>query len=167
MNNSGVGQMVIFDSMRILFLILVLISCASFSSFAQDTTDFPAVRATVQRLFDGMRAGDSSLVHSAFATDAVMYTTYSDKKGTPYVESGTLKDFLEAVGTPHEGVWDERIHDVEIRTDDGLAQVWAPYVFYLDNNKLHCGVNAFQLVRTTNGWKIQALTDSRRREPCE
>lgn len=167
MNNSGVNQKLTFSRMRIPFLLVLLISSASFSTSAQDTTDYPAVRAVVQRLFDGMRAGDSALVRSAFTADAVMFTTYSDKKGTPYVETGTLNDFLDAVGTPHDEMWDERIHDVEIRTDDGLAQVWAPYVFYLDKNKLHCGVNAFQLVRTTDGWKIQALTDSRRREPCE
>lgn len=145
---------------------LLFMMAGSLSASAQDTTDYPAVRAVVQQLFDGMRSGDSAMVHAAFAPDAVFFTTYSDKKGTPFVETGTLQDFLDAVGTPHEEIWDERIHDVEIRTDDGLAQVWAPYLFYLNGTKLHCGVNAFQLVRTPQGWKIQALTDSRRRESC-
>ena len=159
--------MPIFIAMKVTFLLVLLLSCASFSALAQDTTEYPAIRAVVNQLFEGMKKGDSSLVRSAFTSDAVMFTTYSDKKGTPYVEKGSLSEFLEAVGTPREEIWDERIHDVEIRKDDGLAQVWAPYIFYLDNNSVHCGVNAFQLVRTTEGWKIQTLTDSRRRVPCE
>lgn len=150
------------------YLGVILLSVLS-AHFAvgQDTTDYPAVRAVVQQLFDGMRNGDSSMVRSAFAADAVLFSTFTDKKGVPYVETSSINDFVAAVGTPREEKWDERIHDVAIRTDDGLAQVWAPYVFYLDGKRLHCGVNSFQLVHTTNGWKIQALTDSRRKEPCD
>lgn len=165
-NNSFDGQFCNFSNMNRFVLGTLFLLTFSFSASAQDTTDYPAIRAVVQKLFDGMRQGDSTLVHSAFAPDAVMFTTYKDKKGTPYVEQGILKDFLDAVGTPREETWDERIHDVEIRADDGLAHVWAPYVFYLDGVKVHCGVNAFQLVKTIDGWKIQSLTDSRRREPC-
>lgn len=158
--------MISFDHMRNYFGLLFLCLLSTQNVAGQDTTDYPAVRAVVTKLFDGMRNGDSTLVRSVFATDAVLFSTFTDKKGVPYVETSSVNDFIAAVGTPHEEKWDERIHDVEIRTDDGLAQVWAPYVFYLDNMRVHCGVNTFQLVRTTEGWKIQALTDSRRREPC-
>lgn len=53
------------------------------------------------------------------------------------------------------------------RTGSALATVWAPYAFYLDGRLSHCGVNAFQLIRRPQGWRIVSLIDTRRTEGCE
>jgi hypothetical protein len=61
---------------------------------------------------------------------------------------------------------DEQISDVEIRVEDNVATVWNRYVFYVDGRADHCGIDAFTLVRTTNGWKVLTVADTQRREGC-
>ena len=70
---------------------------------------------------------------------------------------------MKAVGTPHKEQWDERIYDVKIQVDGPLATAWTPYKFYFGENFSHCGVNAFTLIKTDDGWKISGITDKRRR----
>lgn len=125
--------------------------------------DVEAVRATIDALFDGMRAGDSSAVRAVFHTDARLHTAVGPSDSTA-VQSTSVDDFVEAVGQPREAVWDERIWDVEIQVDGPLASAWVPYAFYLGDEFSHCGVNAVQLVREADGWTILQLTDTRRPE---
>ena len=50
--------------------------------------------------------------------------------------------------------------------DGPLATVWVEYSFYLGTRLNHCGVDAFQVARGPDGWKIIALADTRRRTGC-
>jgi hypothetical protein len=125
--------------------------------------DAQAVRATIDALFDGMRAGDSAAVRTVFHPNARLHTALGPTDSTA-VRATSIDAFAKAVGQPREKVWDERIWDVEIRIDGPLASAWVPYVFYLGDKRSHCGVNAVQLVRRSDGWKILQLTDTRRPE---
>lgn len=125
-----------------------------------------AVMQTVQHLFDGMRAGDSTQVRTAFAANARMMTVTAEGNFGA-LRMGSLDRFVEAVGQPRDAVWDERIWDVKVRIDGPMATVWAPYAFYLGDSFSHCGVNAMQLIRRTDGWRIFHLADTRQQENCE
>ncbi len=48
-----------------------------------------------------------------------------------------------------------------------MANVWAPYEFYLNNDFSHCGVNYFQLFFDGIQWKIIYLIDTRRKQGCK
>jgi len=125
-----------------------------------------AVRATIDRLFDAMRQGDSTGVRVVFAEGATLQTVEGREKESgespeAVVRSTPVPGFAEAVGQPREEAWDERIWDVVIRIDGDLAAAWVPYAFYLGSALQHCGVNAMQLVRYPEGWKILHLTDTR------
>ncbi len=125
------------------------------------TGDEAAVRAVIDRLFDGMRAGDSTVVRSTFAPSMRLMTV--TRRGGEVVVSETPADrFVAAVGAPHEAVWDERTWDVEVRVDGPLAVAWVPYAFYLGDELSHCGTNAFQLAKLGGTWKIVQITDTRR-----
>ena len=123
------------------------------------------VRATLDTLFDAMRAGDSAAVRGVFHEQARLHTALGPSD-TSTVRATPVDAFVAAVGRPHERVWDERIWDVRIRVDGPLAVAWVPYVFYLGPERSHCGVNAVQLVRRADGWAILQLTDTRR-EDCD
>ncbi|NNF59032.1 MAG: DUF4440 domain-containing protein [Rhodothermaceae bacterium] len=123
------------------------------------------VRAVVTELFDAMRAADSSRVRAVFHADARLHTTMRQGEDTRLVE-GSLANFLTAVGTPHDEMWDERVDEIVVHVDDGLATAWMDYAFYAGEQFSHCGVNAIQLVQTDDGWKMLNLIDTRRRE-CE
>ena len=141
---------------------LVLISGIS----AQAQTPEKDVQSVIETLFDGMRAGDSTMVASAFTRDAVMQTIARNQQGEIVKIEGNLKQFLNAVGGPKEQIWDEKIGSYEIRIDGELASAWTPYQFYVGDNFSHCGVNSFQLAKLDGEWKIIYIVDTRRRTNC-
>ena len=130
-------------------------------------SDEVMIKETIMTMFNGMRKGDSTMVHSAFADKAIMQSIDKDRAGKMAVRDGGLKGFLNAVGTPHDQVWDERIEFGNILIDGPMASVWTPYEFYLGDNFSHCGVNSFQLFKGEKGWKIIYIVDTRRKEDCK
>lgn len=152
--------------MRTSFLLLIVLLTAVEVNAQTDSAEIKAVEKAVMQLFDGMRKGDSTMVRTAFTEHPQLSTTYIDQYGNPQVEGGELSGFLMGVGTPHDEIWDEHLLSIEIKIDDGIAHAWAPYIFYLGDKKLHCGVNSFQLVKTISGWKILSIVDSHREGNC-
>jgi len=150
--------------LSLLFATSLLASAAPAQDTAASSPE-DAVRATIVALFDGMRAGDSTAVRAVFHEDARLHTALGPSD-TSAVRETPIDGFVEAVGQPREKVWDERIWDVEIQVDGSLASAWVPYVFYVGEERSHCGVNAMQFVRHADGWKILQVTDTRR-QACD
>lgn len=132
---------------------------------AQESAD--EALATVQALFDAMRAGDTASMRSLFEDDARLVMTFTDQQGAPGSRTAPLDGFLQSVGSAAAGDLDEKIWDVEVRVEDNLATVWNRYAFYYQGALHHCGVDSFQLARTAEGWKIIAIADTQRGEGCE
>jgi ketosteroid isomerase-like protein len=150
-----------------LLLPALLLSCLT--TKAQTTTgeEQTAVIAVIQRMFDAMRAGDSTALRSTFNASAKLQTAFTNKEGKPMLANENVDEFARAVGTPHKEVYDERIWSYDVRIDGRLASAWTEYSFFLDDKLSHCGVNAFQLFKGENGWKIIQITDTRRRDNCQ
>ena len=156
--------------MKFLSLIFFLFFMTSLSGQAPETEEQvdekAAVIQVIKQMFDGMRAGDSSMVAATFAPNIQMKSAFTSKEGQPVLHKGDGASFLSAVGTPHDEVWDERIWSYEVKVDGRLASAWTEYTFYLGEKQLHCGVNAFTLFKGADGWVITDITDTRRREGC-
>lgn len=151
--------------MRRLALITVSLLVLPLGSLqAQESAD--EALATVQALFDAMRAADTASMRSLFEDDARLVMTYNNQEGEPGTRVATLDDFVKNIGAA-EGVIDEQIWDVEVRVEDNLATVWNKYALYFEGQLHHCGVDSFQLARTMQGWKIIAIADTQRRQGCE
>ena len=148
-----------------LLSLLVLTSAASAqTSVAAVPDEREAVLAVVQRLWDGMRTRDTALVRSVFDSSASL-TRVATRNGEARVQVLPVSGFIEALGRANEA-WNERMFAPEVRIDGSLATVWTEYDFHLGNQFSHCGVDAFQLLKTSAGWKVVALSDTARREGC-
>jgi hypothetical protein len=143
----------------ILFTVVLLVTA---TVQAQTTED--SVKATINRLFEGMKNADTVLLKSAFTDDPILQTVATNKKKQVYIKTDKFKDFVKFIGDQKVGEADERVEFDTIRMDGPLAMVWAPYQFYYKGKFHHCGVNSFQLVRIDNNWKIQYLIDTRRKD---
>ena len=147
---------------------LLLLSTLAAAPLAAQSDVPPATRdsivAVAKRLFDGMRAHDSTMVRSVFAPGAMMMAPI--RPGQP-VAFQSVDGFVAAVGRPGQQPWDEQIYDPVVQVDGDLATLWVFYTFSLGSEFSHCGVDAFQLVRTADGWKISMLADTRRKDGCE
>jgi hypothetical protein len=119
----------------------------------------------VRRLFDAMRAGDSAAARVLFEPGTQLQSVAS-RQGVLAVSDDSLGMFMRAIGTPHAQVYDERVANERVLIDGPYAVAWVDYTFYLGDQKSHCGVDVFQMVRRPAGWRIFGLTDTRRRENC-
>lgn len=145
-------------------LALLCAICAFYTSSAFCQKYDPGIMQTVNTLFDGMRAGDSTKVRNAFALGAIMMSVPESPKDSIAVKKSSINGFVKAVGTPHPEKWDEQIFHPKISVDGPMAIVWAPYKFFLGDKFSHCGVNVFTLIKLSSGWKITSVTDTRRKE---
>jgi hypothetical protein len=124
-----------------------------------------AVLAVVQRLWDAMKARDTAMARSAFDSSAVL-SRVVNRNGEARVQLTRVSEFIDALSRATEP-WNERMFSPEVRIDGPLASVWTEYDFHLGDKFSHCGVDAFQLLKTSAGWKIVALSDTARREGCQ
>lgn len=139
------------------------------SALAQPSPEKEEVMKPIRTLFEGMKKGDSAMVHSAFTKEVTMATVYKDKTGKPVINyESSLNDFLKQIATPHADVYSEMIWGEKILVDGDFAQAWTDYAFYLGKKFNHCGVDAFHLYKDSTGqWKIFHLSDTRRKESCD
>jgi hypothetical protein len=144
------------------FAILLTVATAITGATQAQTTE-DSVKATVNRLFEGMKNADTVLLKEAFTDTPILQTIATNKKKQVYIKNDKFVDFVKFISEQKVGEADERIEFGTILIDGPLAMVWTPYQFYYKGKFRHCGVNSFQLVRLEGGWKIQYLIDTRRK----
>ena len=121
----------------------------------------------INQVFDAMRTNDSTLLKQCFVEQPNTFTVYETKEGETKLTLGDFQHFKSAVGKSKSQVWNEPIWNERVEIDGALASVWVDYAFYLGNTFHHCGVDAFHLMLTDDGWKIFHLVDTRRTEDCK
>ena len=151
-------------TLSILSFLFILSGLKLNAQINQDSLD---INQTISNLFVGMKTGDSALVSSSFHPEVKLETIFKTKTGETKLHNEQLENFLNAVGTPHDGVWNEKIIKTNIQIDQIMAHVWTDYKFFVDDKFIHCGVNSFQLVKLNNKWKIIHLIDTRRVNGCD
>jgi hypothetical protein len=123
------------------------------------------VIAVVSRLFDGMRARDGELLKSLFHPDARMTGT-GIRDGSYRVSMNPPDRWIEAVSTSTGAGIDERFYNPKVEVSGPLASVWTEYDLFVGGEFRHCGVDAFHLALTDEGWKIVHLADTRETDGC-
>ncbi|MBW8688296.1 nuclear transport factor 2 family protein [Chitinophaga rhizophila] len=150
--------------MRILSCLFLLIITA-FTASAQTTED--SVKKAVNHLFSAMQQSDSTALMQSFAPGAVLQTVTKDKQGVVAVRTEAISDFAGHISKLPKQAVDEKITFDVVKINGDLAIAWTPYKLYFKEQFVHCGVNSFQLVRLSEGWKIQYLIDTRTTTGCE
>lgn len=147
--------------MRKPYVILILLMMG-IGNIAHSASPEQDVRATLDKVFDAMRAGDGESLNSLILDDASLDRIAPNKA----VERGTSTDWINWVSTLSPGQADEQIFDVEIKVEGPLATAWAPFTIAIDGVLKSCGVNHFTLVKMADGWKVAYLIDTHTPEKC-
>jgi hypothetical protein len=129
------------------------------------TAAHDSVMMPIKRLFDGMRAHDSTMIRSAFVPGAMMMGSLPRSGAPSNVTFSSIDGFVTAAGRPGQP-WDEQIFDPVVQIDGALASAWVFYTFHAGTTFSHCGVDALQLLKTAEGWKISVIADTRRTTDC-
>jgi ketosteroid isomerase-like protein len=143
-------------------LVLSLVALVPVPLGAQVAGEGPLV--AVQRLFDAMRQRDTAAMRALLHPDARLFTA-GRRHDQPALRVVAVEDWLSAVGRASVEL-DERIWDPKVEIDHELATVWVKYEFVAGGTFSHCGVDAFQLFRGADGWRIFQVADTQRREDC-
>ena len=149
--------------MKKLFIVFVVMITAT-AAKSQSAED--SVKAVINQLFTAMKTADGNLLRSCFADSAILQTII-EKDGKVSVRNENINEFIDFVSKTTANDADERITFEDINIDGPLAMAWTPYQFYWKGSFSHCGVDAFQLVRINDAWKIQYLIDTRRKTNCQ
>lgn len=148
------------------FILFSFLSLTFVSVAQSDSLERVAITQAIDDLFDGMREADTVKVKNVMHSNARLITTFL-KYGENEMLEEDLSKFIEAIGRERTDLWDERISNLEVQINQGLAQVWMDYSFYINDELSHCGVNAMQLVKSNGEWKIIHLMDTRKRKGCD
>ena len=124
------------------------------------TSEEKAVLATVQRLFDAMRAKDTAAFRTIFEPNATLVGMRMRQTGEQVVQVLPWDRFAAFMAADQRGPWIERAWSPEVRVRGTLATVWAEYDFHFGQTPSHCGVDAVQLLKTPSGWRIVSIADT-------
>ena len=136
-------------------LFTIVLFSLSYKGFAQSP------ETPVTALFNAMRAHDGEQLAAQFTNGALLQR--AEPGGN--IKSNDISQFAGFV-TQSDKYLDEKLLAIIVQQSDNLAAVWTPYVFYLDGELSHCGVNSFQLVKVGPSWKIQYLIDNMHSGDC-
>ena len=140
--------------------LLLLAAGSSVLAQAPPATD-SGPQAVVQQLFEAIAGQKVDIVRSLFAPNAVLLSVKDD--GTP--ASMRYQDFADLLATS-KNVWLERIWNPTVLVHGPIAVVWAEYDFHLNGKLSHCGVDSISLLKTSAGWKISSISDTRETAGC-
>lgn len=145
---------------------LVLALAAPATARAQSMEEKDVV-AVIEKFFAGMLARDTAMMRTTFDPAGRLVAIAQPREGQPTVRATTMDQFLAGIARGTGEGANERIHSPEVRIDGNLATVWTFYTLHVGERFIHCGYDAFQLLRLPEGWKIVSVADTRRTTGCE
>ena len=114
----------------------------------------------IQRLHQAMRDADAKTV------DRLLHAHYQGlslqgAKENRHVFIETRDRALSDIGKLKPDEWEVRFLSTATRVDpNGLAHVWARYVFLYKGKLDHCGYESYGLFKTPKGWQIISFADT-------
>jgi hypothetical protein len=150
--------------MRALFYLFLALCLAAPARAAN--ADDAAIRQLVQQFQTAIVAHDGKTLGSLFVQEGGSWLsvldepTYAAAKArnpaAQRLEPSTWREFADFVTHSAKPI-EERFYNVRIDTNGTVASVWFDFDFLAGGKVTNRGSETWQLVRTDEGWKIQAM----------
>lgn len=144
---------------------VVLLLVTALPRVAQAQPEEDAVVQTVQRFFDAMAARDTAAMAAVVIPEGRYFSVLDTDEGRQ-IGGGLNADFLTLLATTDQHFL-ERMWEPRVLIHGGIAVLWTEYDFHRGSDFSHCGVDAFSLVRTDDGWKVAAIVYTVEPTGCE
>jgi len=115
-------------------------------------TEKDAVVKAVQVFFDTMTARDVEGARAILQPQG-RFHAMSMRDGKPDVRAFSNEEYFAILQASKQKMR-ERTWNAEVSVNGLIATFRAPYDFWIDGKLSHCGVDAFDLIKTEDGWKI-------------
>lgn len=147
-------------------LIALALQAAPTSAVDPTSPEGAAVMAPVNGVFAALSARDGQALLPLMDAEGRINVVVERPDGSRRYGNPTMSDFAGGL-TPGAERFEEVMPAPIVMIDGDIASVWGRYVFRVDGELSHCGVNHFGLVRRDGVWKIANLTWTQRETGCE
>ena len=114
-----------------------------------------SVIAAVNEFFRAMTTRDTTATNRVQFADGVSYAVRA--QGDSFVISRRGNEgWTRQLATMRDTLV-ERMWQPVVQVHGPIATVWAPYDIHRNRQFVHCGVDAFTLIRSSAGWKIATV----------
>jgi hypothetical protein len=146
--------------MRRLVLTGIVCGLLEFASLGFSEQSARSPLQTIELLHKAFRDGDAvgvrSLLHDEYHGISLQGPLDHRKL---HVEN--REKAIADVAALKPGAWDVRILIASTEIDpNGMAHVWARYVFYFEGKPDHCGYESYSLYQSPEGWKVVNFADT-------
>src|SRR5688572_1234117 len=119
-------------SRRFLFAATLTMLLGPVAAHAQNSPAEKEVYAVVEKFFAGFNAKDTTVMRGTLYEDVKLFTTFTNQQGQAVARSEAATGLMSSIaGAP--GKLLEKIFEPSIEVEDGLANVWVRYEFYVDD----------------------------------
>jgi uncharacterized protein YciI len=119
---------------------------------AAPATARDSVVAVVDEVLRAMASNDVETSRRVLLPGGVGFSTRQTPEGM-HIRRESNGEYLEWLAQ-NADVMVERMWNHSVAVHGAIATLWAPYDFYVNHTFSHCGVNAVQLIRTADGWRV-------------
>jgi hypothetical protein len=147
-----------------LVLCTLVIALSPATALAQGNADSAAVVAVVQRFFDAITRKDTALARSTMVPGAKL-SSMRVGGATTLVRHQSDAEFVGFLASAKPALL-ERMWTPSVRVGGDIASLWTPYDFTIDGKFSHCGVDVFDLLKTSDGWKIVSVVYTAQAQGC-
>lgn len=149
---------------RLFFLTLPFIFAEAVQAQENQTHDTP--KTVVEQFMLALNAGDTTGLQALFTEDAKLFSI-NNNGSIAQVQEENTNDLIEMIHSPATVNWEERTSHWAVIEDGNYALVTMNYTFFYRGNTSHCGINVFECLKESSGWKIWNITDTRRTDCTE
>ena len=135
---------------RSIYAAFVALMALATPAAAQTARD--SVIATVNEFFRAMTAKDTAAARRVEREDGVSFAVRVRPESTT-ISRNTTERYLQQLANMRD-TYVERMWEPTVLIHGPVAVVWAPYDIHKNGQFLHCGVDAFTLIRSKTGWQI-------------
>ena len=121
-----------------------------------------AVISTVEGFFNVLSTKDSTTANKLILPSGYLTSIRPDSTIRMQSHQAFLQNLVQMDDDLLERMWNPRV-----MIHNQIAIVWTPYDFHLNGQWSHCGVEAFSLVKTEQGWQIAGVIYTVEKEGCK
>jgi len=138
--------------MRLWLIVVAVFMCAVTLRAQTSNSEEDAVLKAVQVFFDTMAARDVEGARAVLQPQG-RFHAMRIRDGKPDVRAFSNEEYFADLLASKQKMR-ERTWNPDVSVHGLIATFRAPYDFWIDGKLSHCGVDAFDLIKTEDGWKI-------------
>jgi acetyl esterase/lipase len=123
------------------------------------------VIAAVEQFFKALETRNADLARSILMPEGVVFSV-REENGEKNIRATTHEQIIKSLASSTEKML-ERMWNPKVLIHKEIAVVWTKYDFHREGKFSHCGVDAFNLIKTSDGWRISGIFYTVEKEGCE